>query len=136
VTGLRLTIAVWVLCVAGVGGCADVGGDDDGFGVRLANDTSRTVVLGWCTGQIRCGSFADTWTLKPGQSASTRQDPDGVFRPMEVLSTTKVVTGCLPLQFSRAVPKGTLIGVSRMVTCGTSLGAAASQGHDWPFAQY
>lgn len=128
-------IVLLVLFTLTLGACGvDVGGNDDLFNVAVKNNTSGTVTLGECGNS--CASFADTWVIKPGQSASTGQDPDGVSRPMEVLSISKNVLGCLPFQFSKTPPDGTVVNVSQMVPCGQSVGAQVSGGHDWPFSQY
>jgi hypothetical protein len=134
---IMVVIIAWILLAVAesVSGISiDVGGNDDLFFVSVQNDTSHTVVLGECSGD--CGSFDYTWVLKPHQSASTGQDPDGVFRPMEVLSRSKAVLGCMPFQFSKTPPSGTVVQISQMVPCGRSLGAAVSGYHDWPFYQY
>jgi hypothetical protein len=81
-----------------------------------------------------CGPFASTDILKSGQSVSVGEDPDGIFRPVEVLSRSKNILGCLPFQFSKAPPANTVVNVSRMVRCGNSVGAKQSGGRDWPFS--
>jgi hypothetical protein len=124
-----IVVAVFTLTCSGC-----LGNDDERFNVAIKNDTGQPVLLGWCSAY--CGSFADTWDLKPGQAATTGQDPDGVFRPMEVLSTSKKVLGCLPLRFSKTPTPGSVIEVSQMVSCGKSVGAAAVHGRDWPYSNY
>jgi hypothetical protein len=128
-------IGVFLLCTAALGACGvDVGGNDDLFHVAVKNNTSETVILGACKDD--CGSFAGTWVIQPGQSASTGQDPDGVFRPMEVLSKSRTLLGCLPFKFSKTPPAGGVVDVSQMVRCGNSAGAEVSGGRDWPSSQY
>lgn len=109
---------------------ADIGGNDNGFSIGVENNTPHTLLLEACSGT--CKPFADTWVLTSGQVATTEQDPDGVFRPMEVLSRSNQILGCLPFQFNQTAPSGTLVEISSMIPCGKSLGAAQSGGRDWP----
>jgi hypothetical protein len=128
-------VGIFLLCTVALAACGvDVGGNDDQFTVAVRNNTSETVTLGAC--EDTCGSFAGTWVIRTGQSASTGQDPDGVFRPMEVLSSSRVLLGCLPFKFSKTPPSGRFVDVSQMVRCGKSAGAEASGGRDWPFSHY
>jgi hypothetical protein len=123
-----------VVCAALGIGVPDIGSNDNLFTVAVQNDTSETVALGQCSAD--CGSFSYTWTLRPHQSASTGQDPDGVLRPLEVLSSSHVILGCMPFRFSKTAPSGTVVQISQMVPCGNSVGAEASGEGDWPFSQY
>jgi hypothetical protein len=129
-------VAVGVLVLLGASGI-DIGSNDDQFYVAVRNDTSQILTLQECnTYSATCGSSGLAWVLTPHQSATTGQDPDGVFRPMEVLSKSKTVLGCMPFQFSKATAANTAVQITQMVPCGKSLGAWASGGRDWPFSSY
>lgn len=113
----------------------DMGGNDDLFDVGVYNNTSNAVLLVPCNALCGSLSASDTVTIEPGHTKSTGQDPDGVARPIEILSTSRAVLGCLPMQFSKTPAKGSTVDVSQMVPCGTTGGTQASGGHDWPYPQ-
>jgi len=131
----KLVIGLFFLCAVALAACGiDVGSNDDQFFVSVKNNTSETVTLGECNDA--CGPITDTWVMRPGGSASTGQDPDGVFRPMEVFSRTKKVIGCMPFKFSKVLPTSRVVDISQMVQCGKSAGEQAAHGRDWPFSYY
>src|SRR5579871_2505984 len=101
----KVVIAAVVLVFS----CAACTGSDDGlFQVIVNNNTSAKVRLEEC--QALCTSYADSWTLEPGKSASVGQDPSG-FQPMQVLTASGAVEGCLPFQFSKTPPKKLVVYV-------------------------
>lgn len=120
-----MVCALAILCLAT--SCA---ANDDQFDVKVTNGTPNTVVLGACNDL--CGSFADTWTLRPNMAASIAQDPDGVFRPVEVLSESHELLGCLPFRFSTTPSTDVAVDITQMVPCGSTVGAAAVGRKDWP----
>jgi hypothetical protein len=127
-------LAIVLVALVGVSLGVDIGGNDELFNVGVRNNSSESVLLEACTAY--CRPFGVSWYLRPGQSASTGQDPDGAFRPMELLSQRKILLGCLPFRFSKDPPSGTVIDVSQMVPCGKQVGAAAAGERDWPFLRY
>lgn len=129
-----IVVAMALACTACGVPVVDVGGNDNTFSVDVRNNTSQPVDLGTCS--ELCGSFLGKATLEPGRSMPTAQDPDGVFRPIEILSSSGGVLGCLPLRFSKTPPAGLVVSVSQMVPCGKSAGTTLEQGRDWPFVQY
>lgn len=121
-----------VLCAFLIGGCGiDIGANDDAFGTRVLNNTASAVVIGDCT-KIYCTSVGTPETIKPGKSVSVIQDPDGVRRPMGVLSTSKQILGCLPFQFRKVPPHTVVTTISQMVPCTANDGPGSSAGQDWP----
>jgi hypothetical protein len=129
-------VAKSLVCAVLITGCGvDVGANDDLFYLRLVNNTSSAVIVGFCN-NAECQPGRDAETINQGDALSIGQDPDGVSRPMAVLSSSRAVLGCLPFQFSKAAPHGTVVTISQMVPCGLDAGARVAAGRDWPFPAY
>jgi hypothetical protein len=110
------------------------GADDSTFTVKIRNDTSQLVIDRQCN--ITCDQFLTKIQLKPGQSATDVESPDGVSSPDKLYSSSGVVIGCLPIRFSKTPPRSVTITVSQSVTCGHSSGSESAGGHDWPLREY
>lgn len=132
---LRFPALVSVAAVAIITVTTACAANDEQFNLSIKNDTSQAVDVGACN-HDSCQSFAYTIRLRPGRSGNSAQDPDGVFRPMEVQSQAGAVLGCLPIQLSKVPPTTTVIDISRMVPCGNLGGSEITGGHDWPFPRY
>ena len=105
--------------------------------LKVTNNTTRTVIARACYGLYpSCRATAYTIQLQPGQSGTTAQQPDGIFRPMMVTSEYGAVLGCLPFQFNAVTPTNADVKITEMVPCGDTLGKAHSGGHDWPYGNY
>jgi hypothetical protein len=129
-----VTTGLLIVCSLSLAACGvDVGSNDSAFSVGVKNNLAETVILGACSRS--CGPFLDTWTVKPGHVVSTTQDPDGVSRPIEVLSTSRTVLGCLPFRFRKTPSDGISVSVRKMVPCGNSAGTKEAMGRDWPLPQ-
>jgi hypothetical protein len=133
--GARIAVVVLLLCGLMFQACGANPGDPINLDVR--NNTGTTVTVRACNGYApSCSSTAYTVQLRPGQTSTTAQEPDGTFRPMMVASSQGSVLGCLPFQFSVVPPANDVVKVSEMVPCGDSLGKGHSGGHDWPYRNY
>jgi hypothetical protein len=124
-----------ILCGLVFQACGANPGDPVNLAVR--NNSDATVILRACNGDSpSCSSTAYTVQLRPGQTSTTAQEPDGTFRPMMVTSSQGHVLGCLPFQLSRSTPQSDVVKVAEMVPCGDSLGKAHTGGNDWPYRNY
>jgi hypothetical protein len=125
-----------MLSTLALGACGvDVGGNDDLFNVVIKNNTSQTIVAKLCSNDS-CSTVTSNGVLKPGQTLTNGEDPDGIVRSDQISSLSDKVLGCLPLQFSKTPPSTLLVDISQMVPCGDSGGSSAAGGHDWPFSRY
>jgi hypothetical protein len=122
-------VAVLLTCAFGIAGCSasSIDPSESTFYVKIANDTSRTVVLSFCgTDQDLCdGKTYDTGVLKPGASLPTVQTSVGLSNPELVRSRAGQRLGCLPLLFDYNA-SGAVVWVSQLVPCRKRYAAQAA----------
>lgn len=92
--------------------------------VRIQNDTSKPVAVRRCAGgtdqlALRCTSFLESETLKPGDGDSFNTSDEGVPNPFLVQDMAGNRLGCLPLVFHHKSDEGSTVLASTATPCPT-----------------
>ena len=105
------------------------GAQDMPFSVPLKNNTNHVVTVLVCND--KCQTYDARTHLLPGHTLSTAQYPDGILRPIKIVSPSNAA-GCLPFRFTQSPPSSIVIYVSQAVSCDELGREKLDSGQSWP----